>query len=144
MELCELMTIDTAEATGDQALIATINDETFAIPLSSILSIENIAVSEINSVDQEAVIYLRGRIIPLVYLNKLFNIESTRKDDDHITVVVCMHNDAYFGFVVDGLDGQKEISNKSLGILGDNDFFTGASILEDKLALILNVGSFVA
>lgn len=144
MELCELMTTDMAEASGAQALIATINDETFAIPLSSILSIENIAVSEINSVDQEAVIYLRGKIIPLVYLNKLFNIESTRKDDDHITVVVCMHNDAVFGFVVDALEGQKEISNKSLGILGDNEFFTGASILEDKLALILNVGSFVA
>jgi two-component system chemotaxis sensor kinase CheA len=45
---------------------------------------------------------------------------------------------------VDSLVGQKEIINKSLGILEENDFFSGASILEDKLALVLNVRSFVA
>ena len=39
---------------------------------------------------------------------------------------------------------KQAITNKSLGILSDNEFFSGASILEDKLALVLNVESFVA
>ena len=61
MELYELMTTDMANEEGSQALIAQVSGETFAIPLSSILSIEKVAVSEINSVDQDAVIYHRGK-----------------------------------------------------------------------------------
>lgn len=144
MELYELMTTDMANEEGSQALIAQVSGETFAIPLSSILSIEKVAVSEINSVDQDAVIYHRGKVIPLVYLDKLFRIDSENTDKDNIIVVVCMHDEKYFGIVVDDLEGQKEITSKSLGILNDNAFFTGASILEDKLALVLNLGSFVA
>lgn len=141
MELREIITNDSESR---QALIAGINEETFAIPLSSVLTIERVAVADICSVDQEAVVHLRDMIIPLVYLDKVFNIEKAADDTDHITVIVCMHNDAYFGLVVDKLYGQKDITTKSLGILEDNEFFSGASILEDDVALILNVESFVA
>ena len=145
MESFELITTDTnTDDNTQQALIAGINDETYAIPLSSVLTIENVAVSDISSVDQEAVIHLRGRIIPLIYLDKLFKIESCKEDEDNITVVVCMHNDACFGFVVDKLYGQRDITSKSLGVLQDNAFFAGASILEDDIALILDVPAFVA
>lgn len=144
MELSEIMINRKAEDAGDQAIIAQISDEIFAIDLSSILSIENIDISEISTVDQEPVISLREMVIPLVYLDKLFDIQSSDNEKCNIIVVVCKHDDKCFGLVVDSLVGQKEIINKSLGILGDNEFFSGASILEDKLALVLDVGSFVA
>ena len=83
-------------------------------------------------------------VIPLVYLDKLFDIQSSDNEKSNIIVVVCKHDDKCFGLVVDSLVGQKEIINKSLGILGDNEFFSGASIFEDKLALVLDIGSFVA
>ena len=142
MELREIITTDSESST--QALIASINDGTYAIPLSSILTIERVAVADICSVDQDAVVHLRDMIIPLVYLDKIFNIEAAAKNSDHITVVVCMHGDAHFGLVVDRLVGQQDITTKSLGVLEDNEFFAGASILEDDVALILNVESFVA
>ena len=144
MELSEIMINRKAEDAGDQAIIAQISDEIFAIDLSSILSIENIDISEISTVDQEPVISLREMVIPLVYLDKLFDIQTSDNEKGNIIVVVCKHDDKCFGLVVDSLVGQKEIINKSLGILGDNEFFSGASILEDKLALVLDVGSFVA
>lgn len=144
MELCELMTIDKSDENGSQAIIAQVGKESFAIPISSVLSIEKIVISEISSVDQEAVIYHRGMVIPLVYLDKLFGLDSAKSDKDQIIAVVCKYKETYFGLVVDSLEGQQDITNKSLGILSDNQFFSGASILEDKLALILNVGSFVA
>ncbi|WP_027207651.1 chemotaxis protein CheW [Butyrivibrio fibrisolvens] len=144
MELSEIMINRKAEDAGDQAIIAQISDEIFAIDLSSILSIENIDISEISTVDQEPVISLREMVIPLVYLDKLFDIQTSDNEKSNIIVVVCKHDDKCFGLVVDSLVGQKEIINKSLGILGDNEFFSGASILEDKLALVLDVGSFVA
>ena len=144
MEISEMMMTKKADNEGDQAIIAQVNNETFAIDLSSIISIENVDVSEISTVDQEPVIYLRGMVIPLIHLDKLFDIKSEDTERNNIIVVVCRHEDKNFGFIVDSLVGQKEIINKSLGILEDNKFFSGASILDDELALILNVGSFVA
>lgn len=144
MEISEMMIPNKADNEGEQAIIAQVNDEIFAIDLSSIISIENVTVSEISTVDQEAVIYLRGMVIPLVYLDKLFDIKSADNEKNNIIVVVCRHEDKCFGLVVDSLVGQKEIISKSLGVLEDNKFFSGASILEDNLALVLNVRSFVA
>jgi len=144
MELSEIMINTKAEDEGDQAIIAQVSDEIFAIDLSSIISIENIDISEITTVDQEPVISLRDMIIPLVYLDKIFDIKPLDNDKSNIIVIVCKHEDKCFGLVVDSLVGQKEIINKSLGILSNNEFFSGASILEDKLALVLDVGSFVA
>ncbi|MCR5770928.1 MAG: chemotaxis protein CheW [Butyrivibrio sp.] len=144
MELSEIMINTKAEDEGDQAIIAQVSDEIFAIDLSSIISIENIDISEITTVDQEPVISLRDMIIPLVYLDKIFDIKPLDNDKSNIIVIVCKHEDKCFGLVVDSLVGQKEIINKSLGILSENEFFSGASILEDKLALVLDVGSFVA
>ena len=144
MEISEMMINNKTDNEGAQAIIAQVNDEIFAIDLSSIISIENVDVSEISTVDQEAVIYLRDMIIPLIYLDKLFDIESVDNERNNIIVVVCRHEDKNFGFVVDSLVGQKEIITKSLGILEDNKFFSGASILEDELALVLDARSFVA
>ena len=142
MDYCQIVTPDVDTT---QALIASINQELVAIPLPSILTIENILVSSISLVDSEDVIYLRGRVIPLIYLDELFGIESTREGKESITVVVCMHNDTYVGLVVDTALGQLDIEHKSLGILDDNKFFSGASILEDeKVAMIIDVKSFVA
>lgn len=144
MKLAEMMITDKADNEGAQAIIAQVNDEIFAIDLSSIISVENITISEISTVGQEDVIYLRDMVIPLIYLNKLFDIKSSDNERNHIIVVVCRHDDKCFGLVVDSLVGQKEIINQSLGILEDNEFFSGASILEDKLVLVLDVSSFVA
>ena len=141
MELLEM--IENTDSTT--AMIVGIEDETFDIPLSSILTIENIDVSDIKSVDQEDVIYIRENIIPLVHLDKFFRINRVEDSRDRINVVVCGFKDQTFGFVVDTLLGQRDITSKSLGLLSDNEFFSGASILEDEenVALVLNVPSFV-
>ncbi|WP_026528686.1 chemotaxis protein CheW [Butyrivibrio sp. VCD2006] len=146
MELLEIIATDNNSTQPDstKALIAGINEETYAIPLSSVLTIEKVNLADINKVESEDVIYLRERIIPLVYLDKLFKIESAGANDGTITVVVCMQNDACFGLVVDKLYGQQDIFTKSMGILNDNEFFAGASILENDVALILNIQSFAA
>ncbi|MBE5910244.1 chemotaxis protein CheW [Pseudobutyrivibrio sp.] len=142
MDFCQIVT---SETDTTQALIAGVRNELVAIPLPSILTIESVAKSDISLVDQEDVIYLRGRVIPLIYLDKLFELEPFAEEEDSITVVVCIHNDSCVGLVVDTLMGQKDIETKSLGILEDNQFFSGASILEDNdVAMIINVQSFIA
>lgn len=142
MDYCQIVT---PEVDTTQALIAGIGDEMVAIPLPSILTIENIAKSDISLVDSSDVIYLRGRVIPLIYLDELFNLESSNAAKDSITVVVCTKDESCVGLVVDTLFGQRDIESKSLGILDSNKFFSGASILaDDDVAMILNVDSFIA
>ena len=141
----ELSQIVTSETEASQALIAGIGDGKVAIPLSSILTIENISASDINSVNFEDVIYLRGQVIPLVYMDKLFNLEKAQNKSENLTVVICMHKDIYLGLVVDKLYGQNDIEEKSLGILDNNNkFFSGATIMDDAIALVLDVESLIA
>ena len=133
------------EIETEQALVASIANELIAIPVPSVLTIENVAISDISLVDQSDVIYLRGRVIPLIYLRELYGFECSNENQENITVVVCMHNDACIGLVVDSLVGQKDIESKSLGILSDNQFFSGASIIEeDSVAMVVSVESFIA
>ncbi|SFP89120.1 CheW-like domain-containing protein [Butyrivibrio proteoclasticus] len=141
----ELSQCVAAKLESSQALIAGVRDEKIAIPLSAVLSIENVAVSEIKSVNFEDVIYLRGQVIPLIYMDKLFDCEDSNTESSNINVVICMYKDTYIGLVVDELFGQDDINTKSLGILDNNNrFFSGATILDDAVALILDVESLIA
>lgn len=134
------------ESNNAQALIVGVKSEVVAIPLSSILAIENVQAEDVRLVDREDVIDCRGQVIPLVYLDKVFELEKSGEDKDTIKVVVCAKDNANVGIVVDKLFGQAEIESKSLGILSDNEYFTGVSILpeNDDVALILNLDSLVA
>ncbi len=146
METNQLAVITSTSDDNAQALIVGVQNETVAIPLSSVLAIENIQTSDISLVDREDVINHRGRVIPLVYLDKIFELEESSEEKESINVVVCTKDDVNVGLVVDKLFGQTEIESKSLGLLSDNEFFTGVSILPDvdDVALILNVESLVA
>ena len=141
----KLLQTSALDAQASKALIAGVRDEKIAIPLSSIITIENVAISEISSVNFEDVIYLRGQVIPLIYMDQLFNLEAEKKKRDSLTVVICMNNDTYMGLVVDKLYGQNEIESKSMGILDNNNrFFSGAAIMDDVVALVLDVESLIA
>jgi two-component system chemotaxis sensor kinase CheA len=129
-----------------QALIVGVKSEVVAIPLSSVLAIENVQAADVRLVDREDVIDCRGQVIPLIYLDKVFELEEKGEDKAAINVVVCAKDNSNVGIVVDKLFGQAEIESKSLGILSDNEFFTGVSLLPDAddVALILNLDSLVA
>ena len=136
--------ITTNDIDSTQALITGVGEERIAIPLPSIITIENVTPSEISQVDSEDVIYLRGRVIPLLYLDKFFGLKASDEKKDSITAVICMHNDSYIGLVVDTLFGQQDIESKPLGILNNNKYFSGASILSEDLAMILDVPALIA
>ena len=142
----QLAVINEENNENAQALIVGVKDEMVAIPLSSVLTIENVNASDVSLVDKEDVIDHRGKVIPLVYLDKVFELEGNDEKKESLNVIVCAQNDANIGIVVDKLFGQADIESKSLGILSDNKYFSGVSILPEAedVALILNVESFVA
>jgi two-component system chemotaxis sensor kinase CheA len=84
---------------------------------------------------------LRGNLLPLVFLNRALQLESTGNGDDVCNIVVLQADDRQFGLVVDGICDTEEIVVKPLGKeLKSINGFAGATIMGDgRVALILDV-----
>jgi two-component system chemotaxis sensor kinase CheA len=83
---------------------------------------------------------LRGKLLPLVYLDRVLESQQ-RSDDDVINIVVLKADNRQFGVVVDAVQDTEEIVVKPLGKhLKATAVFAGATIMGDGLvALILDV-----
>ncbi|MCI9123287.1 MAG: chemotaxis protein CheA [Eubacterium sp.] len=128
-----------------QALLVQIRDELFAIALASIITIEDIGISDIKYVQAEEVINLRGNVIPLIRLNQVLDIEAPEEEPESLTVVIVSKGEKQAGLVVDKLLGQQEIVIKSLGkFISNSKIISGATILGDgEIALILDVNTLM-
>jgi two-component system chemotaxis sensor kinase CheA len=129
-----------------QALMVEIRDEKYAIALGSISNIEDIPINEIKYVESREVIHLRGRVIPIIRLDKVLDIPPKEQEDERLTVVIVNKGETQAGLVVDNLIGQQEIVIKSMGnyINNNNKLISGATILGDGgVALILDVNTLM-
>lgn len=129
-----------------QALMVVIGDEKYAISLGSIVSIEDIPVTDIKSVEAKEVINMRGTVIPIIRLNQLLDIDPPEVEPESLTIVIISKGEKQVGLVVDDLMGQQEIVIKSLGSFINNStkIISGATILGDgEIALILDVNTLM-
>ena len=128
-----------------QALMVVVGDEKYAISLGSIQAIEDILPTDIKLVENKEVINLRGTVIPLIRMNHLLDIESSRDEEEGLIVVIVKKGDKMAGLVVDELLGQQEIVIKSLGAyIKQCKFISGATILGDgEVALILDANALL-
>ena len=72
-------------------------------------------------------------------------MESTRKEDDNMIVVIVKKGDKLAGLMIDELMGQQEIVIKSLGkFIKVPKIISGATILGDgEVALILDANTLI-
>ena len=128
-----------------QALMVVVGDEKYAISLGSIQAIEDILPTDIKLVENKEVINLRGVVVPLIRMNELLDIESSRQADESQIVVIVKKGDRQAGLVVDDLLGQQEIVIKSLGsYIKQCKFISGATILGDgEVSLILDANALL-
>lgn len=128
-----------------QALMVEVGGEKYAISLGSIQTIEDISPDEIKFVQNEEVINLRGDVIPLIRLNEVLDIASTKGPDDNLVVAIVKKGDQLGGLVVDELMGQQEIVIKSLGkYINKSKVISGATILGDgEIALIIDANALL-
>ena len=74
----------------------------------------------------------RGKVVPLLFLEDVFEVPLQRKIDEFHSVVIVRKGDKMAGLVVDSFIGQQEIVLKSLGNYLTNMFaISGATILGD-------------
>lgn len=128
-----------------QALMVELGNEKYAIALGSIQTIEDIPLNEIKYVQQREVINLRDKVIPLIRLRNVLDVEPSETEPESLTVVIVAKGDKLAGLVVDDLIGQQEIVIKSIGkYINNNKIISGATILGDgEVALIIDANALV-
>jgi len=130
------------------ALIVTSGGERFAIPQISLLELVRLeaaaAKEQIEFIHGAPVYRLRGKLLPLVYLNRELKLSSggtATEEEREVNIVVVQADGHPFGLVVDDINDTQEIVVKPLGKqLKGVGCFAGATIMGDgKVALILDV-----
>lgn len=128
-----------------QALIVGVQEEYYAIPLSSVVETVRINQDEVYMVDGKSVLRLRDEILTLVRLSDIFKVDSVIKNSSEFYVVVIGLAENKIGVVVDYLVGQEEVVIKSLGYyLKGTEGIAGATVRGDgKITLIVDVGGMM-
>lgn len=107
------------------ALLVKVSQETYAVPLRSVLEAVRVRSSELHTVEGSEILRLRDRVMPVQRLRRVFGVEqetprlddgAERKDaaNDQLCVVVIAVGEKRYGLVVDELLGQEETVIKPL------------------------------
>lgn len=128
-----------------RALLVSIGKSVFAIPLSTVTETIRIQKTQIEYINNQEVIVVRGRVLPLVKMSRVFSSDFPERENEKIFVVIVNLAGQQVGLVVDSLVGEQEIVIKSLGkYIGDVQGISGATILGDgNVALIVDVPNLV-
>ena len=131
------------------ALMVTAGGERFAIPQVSLLELVRLEAdgggTGIEMVQGAPVHRLRGRLLPVVYLNRELQIEpkagQVSRSDSPTNIVVVQADGREFGLVVDEITDTEEIVVKPMGKqLKGISAYSGATIMGDgRVALILDI-----
>jgi two-component system chemotaxis sensor kinase CheA len=138
------------------ALIVTSGGDCYTIPQTNLLELVRLQGEQadhgIEYVHKAPVYRLRGKLLPLVYLNRELELTEWNPEPAHpqsetmLNIVVLQVDNFTFGLVVDAINDTQEIVVKPLGkLLKETPCFAGATILGDgKVALILDVFSLAS
>ncbi len=132
------------------ALIVTSGGDRYAIPQISLLELVRLdgedALKGIELIQGAPVYRLRGRLLPLVYLNRELKVEVENEVEQAsakalVNIVILQADERQFGLVVDEINDTEEIVVKPLGKqLKGIKTFAGSTIMGDgRVALILDV-----
>jgi two-component system chemotaxis sensor kinase CheA len=127
--------------------------DSYAIPQVSLVELVRLKGDNIKNkiewIHNAPVYRLRGKLLPLVYLNKELKLTADcsekplieQTDEKSIHIIVLQAEDRQFGLVVDEVNDTQEIVVKPLGKqLKGLRLYAGATILGDgKVALILDI-----
>ncbi|MEK3886955.1 chemotaxis protein CheA [Bacillus sp. FSL K6-3431] len=128
------------------AMLVEVSNEKYAIPLSSIIETAIIRKSEILTAHNQKVIDFRGKVVPLVALSEIFEMEMVdEEEDEFISIVIVRKGEKMAGLIVKSFIGQQEIVLKSLGNYLNTVFaISGATILGDgQVALIIDCNALI-
>lgn len=127
-------------------IIITVNELNFALPQVSLQEIVRLRPDDpehrIEEVNDAPVLRLRNKLLPILYLHKVLNMNESKPIDDNIRVMVLKHDENEFGLVVDEIFDHEEIVVKTIPRFFKSSMcYSGTTIMGDgSVALILDIG----
>lgn len=132
------------------ALVVESGGQSFAIPQLGVVELVRLAVEDRKSIERihnHMVFRLRDRLLPLVRLDDILQLDQKPDDDESdINIVVVQIGDEQLGLVVDEVFDTEEIVVKPVGqLLRDIGIYQGTTILGDgRVIIILDVAGIAA
>ena len=126
-----------------KSLLIRVGDMKFAMPLTSISETVVITRDELQTVEGKEVYNLRGEMLPMTNIGRVFAIGES-ESEKFFAVVVGAGNRKH-GLIVDELFGQHEIVIKSLGeyFAGLRGFAGAAEIGKHEVILVIDVDALI-
>ena len=126
-----------------KALIVRVGTMKFGIPLTSISETLIITRGDIQTVEGKDVYNLRGEMLPITNIGRVFAL--TDEEPDRFFAVVAGTGNKRHGLMVDELFGQHEIVIKSLGeyFTGIRGFAGAAEIGKHEVILVIDVDGLI-
>jgi two-component system chemotaxis sensor kinase CheA len=128
------------------ALVVVCHQQRFAIPQVNLVELvrleEGTAEQPIEWIQGAPVYRLRGKLLPLVYLDRILQLDRGEQARHNVSnIIVVQADERTFGLVVDGVNDTAEIVVKPLSkLLKATECYAGATIMGDgAVALILDV-----
>ncbi len=114
-----------------KSLIIRVSDETYIVPLTHISETIDINKEQIQSIMGKEVFLLREKVIPIIRLSRVFNI-NTQEEREKYSLVIVDVDDNQFGILIDEFIEQTEVVVKSLkGLLSGIQGIAGVTILNN-------------
>ena len=124
-----------------EALIVSVNGQRFAVPQSAVREVLEVESSSTKELENNEIIPYRGKVLPLIRLARVFEMNQQRGDNFHVLVIGEETNAV--GLAVDRILGQREIVVRAIkDPLAQSRGIAGATELGDqRVVLILDIGA---
>ena len=122
-----------------EALIVSVNGQRFAVPQSAVREVLEVESSATKVLENNEIISYRGKVLPLIRLARVFEMNHQRGDNFHVLVIGEETNAV--GLAVDRILGQREIVVRAIkDPLAQSKGIAGATELGDqRVVLILDI-----
>ena len=124
-----------------EALIVSVNGQRFAVPQSAVREVLEVESASTRVLENNEIISYRGKVLPLLRLARVFEINHQRGDRFHVLVIGEEANAV--GLAVDRILGQREIVVRAIkDPLAQSKGIAGATELGDqRVVLILDINA---
>ena len=122
-----------------EALIVSVNGQRFAVPQSAVREVLEVESASTKVLENNEIIPYRGKVLPLLRLARVFEMDYQRRDKFHVLVIGEDTNPV--GLAVDRIIGQREIVVRAIkDPLAQSKGIAGATELGDqRVVLILDI-----
>ena len=124
-----------------EALIVSVNGQRFAVPQSAVREVLEVESASTKVLENNELVSYRGKVLPLLRLARVFEMDPQRHDKFHVLVIGEEANAV--GLAVDRILGQREIVVRAIkDPLAQSKGIAGATELGDqRVVLILDISA---